>query len=873
MNNMINFRCIILILMAIVSVTTAHAQLNPPDQDYVLRFAERSLAVAPDDPVFDLGAEFTIAGWFYLEKYENKKFIFGRVNSDPNKFEHPYVLRFGPEFESLEFVISNSEDRSIIWEDAPFDQWVHIAVTLKNDTTRFYGNGIEMGNLEFAEIPTSEATSFSVGMPVDQEDNPLRGTGFSGMARQLSIWNKSLSQSDINHIAENTLEGVEQGLLTYWKMEEFPQEEILDSGSHKLHLSMGANLIQRNRDRRFDPLWYREEAVENPYFKVHEIDLFELLSIPDSNYAVNPIIIDFNHDGLKDIIVIQTDVFNNAPPYEFHPVFFLQNTGNFNFIDVTDQFSTDARGIFEFKIHDFDGDGFDDVVTSDIGHDFDPFPGAANELFLSSEKYSNTSTERYPSAENGFTHGLATGDVDNDGDTDIFEPNWGANVNPLLLINDGEGFFKNKIETYLPETYITGEQASNTVHLADFNRDGYDDFIMGVSPSTGDFSYDRDRLLLNTQNNHFEERTSAFPDRNVNGQTALPLQMSSGDFDGDGYLDLLTSHIIGESSGFIRLYKNNRDSSFSHNPDAISAQTIDTGLSPTVFVVTTTADFNQDGWLDAYVEGAHGGSYLFLNDGTGKLEETNQILSPKIRDGGRATVMGDLNGDGRTDILQFLPFFSERSILILENVRNYDTGSTPQTLPPAPVLANPGSNESTNQRVRFTWEEEKPHPFSDFQLAEDKEFTNIVKERDRYTGLSISIDSLELDKTFYWRVRGENYVGEGSWSEVRSFTVGTAVSNEEEVLTEIPREFSLKQNYPNPFNPTTTIQYGLPKAAKVHLTIYDLMGRQVAVLVDQRQSAGTHSVNFDASRLSSGMYLYRIEAGNFTQSKKLMLIK
>jgi hypothetical protein len=89
----------------------------------------------------------------------------------------------------------------------------------------------------------------------------------------------------------------------------------------------------------------------------------------------------------------------------------------------------------------------------------------------------------------------------------------------------------------------------------------------------------------------------------------------------------------------------------------------------------------------------------------------------------------------------------------------------------------------------------------------------------------------------------------------------------------IPNKFELKQNYPNPFNPTTKIKYALPKDEFVTLKVYNSLGQEVTTLVNQNVSAGYHTINFDASNLASGMYIYRIKAGNYVSIKKMMLLK
>ncbi len=88
-----------------------------------------------------------------------------------------------------------------------------------------------------------------------------------------------------------------------------------------------------------------------------------------------------------------------------------------------------------------------------------------------------------------------------------------------------------------------------------------------------------------------------------------------------------------------------------------------------------------------------------------------------------------------------------------------------------------------------------------------------------------------------------------------------------------PTDFQLEQNYPNPFNPSTTITYQLPTTSNVSLKVFDMLGREVATLVNERQNAGQYQVRFDATRLASGMYFYRLQAGGYIETKKMMLVK
>lgn len=99
----------------------------------------------------------------------------------------------------------------------------------------------------------------------------------------------------------------------------------------------------------------------------------------------------------------------------------------------------------------------------------------------------------------------------------------------------------------------------------------------------------------------------------------------------------------------------------------------------------------------------------------------------------------------------------------------------------------------------------------------------------------------------------------------------TAIENISDLS--LPEEYSLSQNYPNPFNPTTNIYYQIPNAGIVTLNIYNVLGDEIAVLVNEEKPAGNYEVIFNASQLSSGIYFYKIQAGSFIVTKKMQLLK
>jgi hypothetical protein len=153
-----------------------------------------------------------------------------------------------------------------------------------------------------------------------------------------------------------------------------------------------------------------------------------------------------------------------------------------------------------------------------------------------------------------------------------------------------------------------------------------------------------------------------------------------------------------------------------------------------------------------------------------------------------------------------------------------------------------------------------------------------------YSGTYAIADTIRPGSAYWVKVQGDGVLTLSSSSispSSRIKIIATSelppsppdASAEGRQLSNIPKEFALEQNYPNPFNPSTVIRYQLPVANHVALKIYDVLGQEVATLVDEIQDAGYKSATWDASTLPSGLYFYKLTAGTFSEVRKLMLVK
>jgi len=193
--------------------------------------------------------------------------------------------------------------------------------------------------------------------------------------------------------------------------------------------------------------------------------------------------------------------------------------------------------------------------------------------------------------------------------------------------------------------------------------------------------------------------------------------------------------------------------------------------------------------------------------------------------------------------------------------------------PEITMLLSPPNHTTGPANDTFYWHSSFRATSYRIQIAYDSLFASLSYDLSNILDTTYYIT--ELDTTIWWRVRGENVCDYGPWSNKWAYT---DVEEPNDLQNNVPGDFALQQNYPNPFNPQTRIEYSLPKEGEVKIIIYNLLGQRVKTLIDEQQTAGHKEILWDGkgdngTEVASGIYFYRIKAGDFIQSRKMVLMK
>src|SRR5690606_18727126 len=193
--------------------------------------------------------------------------------------------------------------------------------------------------------------------------------------------------------------------------------------------------------------------------------------------------------------------------------------------------------------------------------------------------------------------------------------------------------------------------------------------------------------------------------------------------------------------------------------------------------------------------------------------------------------------------------------------------------PSPPEVIYPSNNQViSSDTVNLIWNSETDILNYELNISEDSTFQNYIDTL--ITDTSFTLVNLEPNKNYYWRVRALNNIGWGGYSSIGRFN--TFVTDVEYYSDNLV-DFFLSQNYPNPFNPVTTIQYALKSRKLVTLKVYDMLGNELATLINEEKHPGVYEIEFnptsDIMNLASGIYYYQLKAGSFVETKKMIYLK
>ncbi len=576
--------------------------------------------------------------------------------------------------------------------------------------------------------------------------------------------------------------------------------------------------------------------------EIHFTDISAALELPGQISGEGACVFDYDGDGWEDVFIAGFSGRN----------LLYHNLGNMTFEEVALAAGLDSTGRTRAAVSvDYDGDGFNDLF---LGCYSDP-----SRLFHNNGDGTFTDvTVASGITGTGDSRGATWVDYDGDGMLDLYVTSL---LTPNILCrNNGDGTFSEMASTVnaegpMPDRLVMG------VSAFDYDRDGDIDFFMAQDGNRGSVLLQR-------------ELNGTYTDVSLAAGVHLPVQgmgVGVGDYNRDGFFDVYTTN-LDEST----LLRNNGDGTFTDVTVAAGVGDQHSHMGWGVFFF----DSDNDGWLDLYINNQTGfgdkPNSFFHNLHDGTFEDLSLPSGLECFNDGIGSACGDLDNDGDVDIVLAGYPSSAGNIKLFRN--DSDVGFNWIQI----TLQASGINHSAIGSLV------QVYTGSDIQ-------TSMVSAGGGYAsqnslrlhfglGLIGAVDSVIV----FWPNGSRERFNPGAINERILIVQGTGTTGVDNPDAGVPVSTRLNQNFPNPFNPSTEISFQLAEANFVSLKVYDLLGRELVTLVEERLEAGTHKITFsnegasgrDGIKLSSGMYFYRLNARtidgkqkSFVETKRMLLVK
>ncbi len=520
------------------------------------------------------------------------------------------------------------------------------------------------------------------------------------------------------------------------------------------------------------------------------------------------------------------------------------------------------------------------VVTADLNKDgnFDLVAATqeGNVAILFNDGFGNFLHDSSYSTGTSFVHTVFAADLDCDGNIDLVTSNSTSN-NVSVFHNNGDGTFSS------PLLYESGGNDPGGLSITDFDGDGNLD--IGVI-NTGS---DNVSILLNDGFGNFSNRL-LFP------VGANPTAICAADLDGDGDLDIAITH---------------------RYLDAVSVL-LNRTIPP---VITNISDIANDqgrqvriSWLKSAFDGAAGDSAVFEYSlwrrvdllPENRLVQLSTYENRSFTDNNAKQSYENFFSEnnplppGDWDFIQTIPAIGSRSYNVISPTLADSTIAHGIHWSVFAVIAH-----ASNQLTFFVSEPDSGYSLDNlipqvpkgiqstigdsaieltWRMVLDDDLNYYAIYRSSQSGfhpnnsnlLATTVDTAYYDSevlsdtTYYYRISAFDFAGNESQYSNEVSAILTGISDTRE---ELPKSFSLFQNYPNPFNPITKIQYIVPITSNVKIEIFNISGQHIVTLVDNKIEPGVHVVRFDARKLASGLYIYRMQSKSFSATKRMLLIK